>query len=652
MELADVDLKFDDATDSEKAFASRLVALGQGHLFAGGGSKTLLAQLSMLDANYPGGLDAYTATAKTLLSQSARGENPLAGWRPSVPDDGFDLAPGSEDYGRYEERGLEEAAGLAFVVPAGGLGERLGFSGVKFELPSEVSTGDCVLQVYANYILAVQRLATERDPKAARRAALRLPLAIMTSDDTDAPIRKLLEARSHFGLEKSQVTILKQEKVAALADSEARFALGADGASVLTKPHGHGDVHYLLHSTGTAKRWAAEGRKWVMFFQDTNTLYFSTFLATLGVSAAHNVAVNLVTVPRRAKEAIGAVAALTHDDGRRMVANVEYNQLEPLLHASGHADGDVNEADGYSKYPGNINELMFDLQAYTATLEQTNGRIDEFINPKYADASRTTFKSPTRLECMMQDYVKTTPPGQKVAWTRYPNTFGYYPAKNDIVSAAKLSAQGVPPHSASSSEFAVYEMHATSLRLLGAAVAPPTRRTFRGVGVDAGPAVVLAADFAPCLSLLRAKLPTPKDISVTARSTLVVRGAAVEIHSLELDGALVIEVADGASLVINSLAVKNDGWEFRELSDDEQAREEEATAIRGYRLVRHDAKYLKVAAGEHIVVDEGKAKRASLSQIKTGRTTKEGLTISTGAELKTGKGVKEVPKAEGCCAVS
>ena len=42
-----------------------------------------------------------------------------------------------------------------------------------------------------------------------------------------------------------------------------------------------------------------------------------------------------------------------------------------------------------------------------------------------------------------------------------------------------------------------------------------------------------------------------------------------------------IEVADGASLVINSLAVKNDGWEFRELSDDEQAREEEATRSEG-----------------------------------------------------------------------
>ena len=38
---------------------------------------------------------------------------------------------------------------------------------------------------------------------------------------------------------------------------------------------------------------------------------------------------------------------LTHTDGRRMVANVEYNQLEPMLLASGHAEGDVNEARTY-----------------------------------------------------------------------------------------------------------------------------------------------------------------------------------------------------------------------------------------------------------------------------------------------------------------
>ena len=34
-----------------------------------------------------------------------------------------------------------------------------------------------------------------------------------------------------------------------------------------TKPHGHGDVHALLHSSGLAKKWQAEGFKWVCFFQ-------------------------------------------------------------------------------------------------------------------------------------------------------------------------------------------------------------------------------------------------------------------------------------------------------------------------------------------------------------------------------------------------
>ena len=30
------------------------------------------------------------------------------------------------------------------------------------------------------------------------------------------------------------------------------------------------------------------------------------------------------------------------------------------------------------------------------------GVISEFVNPKYADATKTAFKSSTRLECMMQ----------------------------------------------------------------------------------------------------------------------------------------------------------------------------------------------------------------------------------------------------------
>jgi hypothetical protein len=46
--------------------------------------------------------------------------------------------------------------------------------------------------------------------------------------------------------------------------------------------------------------------------------------------------------------------------GRTMVINVEYNQLDPLLRATGHPDGDVNDPEtGFSPYPGNINQVLF-----------------------------------------------------------------------------------------------------------------------------------------------------------------------------------------------------------------------------------------------------------------------------------------------------
>ena len=38
----------------------------------------------------------------------------------------------------------------------------------------------------------------------------------------------------------------------------------------------------------------------------------------------------------------------------------------------------------------------------------------EFVNPKYTDGARSAFSSPTRLECMMQDYAWLLPQGAKV----------------------------------------------------------------------------------------------------------------------------------------------------------------------------------------------------------------------------------------------
>ena len=78
-------------------------------------------------------------------------------------------------------------------------------------------------------------------------------------------------------------SVMRRAQVACLADSEAHLALDKDDAFALqTKPHGHGDVHALLHSSGLLKRWVAAGVKWVAFFQDTNGLVFRGLPAAIG----------------------------------------------------------------------------------------------------------------------------------------------------------------------------------------------------------------------------------------------------------------------------------------------------------------------------------------------------------------------------------
>ena len=160
-----------------------LEELGQGHLFAqwskDGGSDAkanearFFEQIEALDASYPGGLKAYVANARQLLADSKSGVNPLEGWTPKVPT-GTSLRFGSEEYLEHEQVGVEELDGCSFVLVAGGLGERLGFSGIKVALPYQISTGDCYLQLYIRSILALQRRAAE----ATRALALALILTL------------------------------------------------------------------------------------------------------------------------------------------------------------------------------------------------------------------------------------------------------------------------------------------------------------------------------------------------------------------------------------------------------------------------------------------------------------------------------------------
>ena len=87
----------------------------------------------------------------------------------------------------------------------------------------------------------------------------------MVSDDTHDRTIQLLEKFNYFGLGKNRVDIVKQENVPALLDNNARIAVDMDNFKVITKPHGHGDIHNLLYDSGVAKKWRDLGKDWMVF---------------------------------------------------------------------------------------------------------------------------------------------------------------------------------------------------------------------------------------------------------------------------------------------------------------------------------------------------------------------------------------------------
>mmetsp|Transcript_3135 Transcript_3135/g.4413 ORF Transcript_3135/g.4413 Transcript_3135/m.4413 type:complete len:455 (+) Transcript_3135:98-1462(+) len=271
--------------------------------------KALIEQLERMDSSYPnGGLVAYVANAKKLLENSRKGVNPLEGWSPSVPTgETFDLR--TEEYNTFESLGSSEMGKCGFVLVAGGLGERLGYSNIKLGLPTELATETSYIQYYIEIILAIQSRYANPNVK--------LPLCIMVSNDTSSGTLKILKENNNFGMDDSQITIVQQgDGVPALMDNDATIALDPSNPyKVQAKPHGHGDIHALLYSNGVAKDWAKNGIDWLLFFQDTNGLAFHTLPLALGVSAKLGLIMNSITVPRKAKQAIGAIAKLKKTTG-------------------------------------------------------------------------------------------------------------------------------------------------------------------------------------------------------------------------------------------------------------------------------------------------------------------------------------------------
>ena len=591
-ELAGLALNL-DAGILEPAHAElveELLAEGQYHLFSDWDApgvrddekRRFLETLSNAHQSYPGGLPGYISNARRLLAEASAGANPFEGCTPIRPDLA-DLSGFGEEYDKAEAAGLKCFAETAVVLVAGGLGERLGYHGIKLDIPVEVTTGTTYLAHFASVILA-----------ASRRLGRKIPLVIMTSRETNEGTRATLSSNRNFGLDADQVVILCQELVPALSDVDGHLALDGKYELVL-KPHGHGDIHMLLHTSGTAKKLAASGVRYLLFIQDTNGQVFNAALAAIGVSELHGYDFNSIAVNRIPGEAVGGLAKLRKDGAPDLTLNVEYNQLDPLLRATVSPEGDVPDSRGFSLFPGNINVLIIRLEPYLRVLESSQGIVAEFVNPKFSDAARTQFKKPARLETMMQDLPKLFAAGEKVGVTVFDRAWCFSACKNNLTDAAAKVAQAGPPESASSAENDFYLAGRQKLRMAGVVVTDGPTKAIRGIPFTAGPRVILRPSFALTIADVRDRISGG---AIAGEVTLILDGD-IRLDNVTIGdgGSLSVSAATGASVTVRDLAVSGGPtFELQELFDAEMQSPEvpEYLRIRGYRILDQGAKQFDV----------------------------------------------------------
>jgi len=306
------------------------------------------------------------------------------------------------------------------------------------------------------------------------------------------------------------------------------------------------------------------------------------------------------------------------DPEKSLVINVEYNQLDPLLKTQGDCKGDVSDTNtGYSPYPGNSNILIIEMGAYAKTLRgEDQGVVIEFVNPKYKDSTRTAFKKPTRLECMMQDIPKLFQKemGQEVniGFTMFDRWLTFSPAKNSLESGIDAVKSGSSaPGTMSSAESDTYIQNQKKLKFAGMDLRVSEEKDLvkiGGIPVTTGPRVVLSPTFATTQEDITKKIIGGR---ISQRSTLVLDGPDIVVKNLWLDGALIIKASPGCHVDVDGLTVSNKGYELCEIP--EGADVDEAVRIRGYTLSRHEALEIIITdPGQYHIGPDGSIKKIFL----------------------------------------
>jgi UDP-N-acetylglucosamine/UDP-N-acetylgalactosamine diphosphorylase len=298
-----------------------LLPYGQEHLVAHwdhldrGDQEQLASQIRDLDLE----------ETKLLFEQATHATPERIDWSQVHPAPVHQLPVEEADEAEAIQQGSEALRShqVAVVLVAGGKGSRLGFAHPKGLFPIGSVSGRSLLEVL------IDRIEVMSD-----RYETMLPLFLMTSPDTHAPIETFLQQQGLLDREKVPITLFCQEQIPAVDRHSGRILMSSPGLLALS-PNGHGGMLSSFTNHGCLADIIQRGVKYLFYGQIDNPLLPICDPRLIGhhVLAESEMSTHVVR-KTDASERVG-VGVLVHDTMRI----IEYSHLPETVSEGTTSDG-------------------------------------------------------------------------------------------------------------------------------------------------------------------------------------------------------------------------------------------------------------------------------------------------------------------------
>lgn len=383
-----------------------LVALEQEHILTEEGEDTALKELGktllVIDNFYQemGGVIGYQKAVLELLKEA---ETPsiLKNISYTTPPF-FDICKRDPVTKEKVFFGLKNLSKMAFILPMGGAGDRLGLIDEKTKKPMPAAKlpflGLNLLEIMIRDIQALEYLYYKT--YGIQHIS---PVIIMTSSEKDnsREILKIFKSKKWYGRGKESFFFLQQISVPMLK-RDGNWAI--DGPfKPLLKPGGHGALWKLMLDNQAFEWLKKKGAIAAIIRQVNNPVAFTDhgILAFIGFGLSMQKSMGFASCPRAVNSAEGMnILKATKIDKKKnyAITNIEYTDFKRF----GIIDTPIYAKSPYSKYPSNTNILFIDLKKIKNEVKK-NPFPGKTINMKNKVGNDSEKTEAGRLELMMQN---------------------------------------------------------------------------------------------------------------------------------------------------------------------------------------------------------------------------------------------------------